>query len=115
MRQHYLPIYQNDTPLHSELQKLCAERLRIEGPELIARIDCLLQEINQSQDQLNKAQRLLHETNSAALLLSALDPTWIVFSDAAFEQVILPSRTSVSSALDTLTALYKERINNANS
>ena len=108
MRQHYLPIYHDDLT-YSELQKRCSERLRIEGPGLIAKVGNLLLEAERQQNQLDKAQRTLHEVNSAALLLSALDSSWVMFSDAAFEQVILPSKTSVSSAIKTLTTLYEER------
>jgi hypothetical protein len=115
VKQQYLPVYQDNSPTHSELQKQCSERLRLEGPGMVDKIGIMLLEADRVQNQLYKAQRVLHEVNSVALLLSALDPRWVVFSDAAFEQVILPSKTSVSSAIKTLTTLYKEQTQNANS
>lgn len=108
MHQLQLPI--TGTITYSQLREQCSRQLAEEGPKLTNRISGLLVSL-EAETRLDRAQKLLQGINEAALRLAALDPAWIGFSDAAFEQVILPSKTVAPAAIRTLRDLFNERTN----
>ena len=110
MDQLNLPVM--GTITYSQLRELCSQQLAEEGPRLTNRIGTLLDAL-EKETRLDRAQRLLQSINEHALRIAALDPNWIGFSDAAFEQVILPSKTVAPAAIRTLRDLFTERNDHA--
>lgn len=109
MDQLQLPITGNIT--YSQLRIQCSQQLAREVPKLSNRIGTLLDSLEVAT-RLDRRQRLLQSINEAALRIAALDSNWIGFSDAVFEQVIMPSKTISISAISTLRKFFNERNDN---
>jgi hypothetical protein len=80
----------------------------LEVPALVKKLGELLSSLEAEQNFV-KGQVKLQEINATALLLSALDKNWIKFSNAAFAQVVLASKTIIPT--QNLRKLFNERIN----
>lgn len=95
MFQGALPLFaeKGDWTTYSEIALMCDEEYALLSPALIGKIKRSLV-LYEAAKSLVAAQDSLQDLNSISLELSCLNTAWNTFSNAVFEAVVIPAKTS---------------------
>lgn len=99
MSQGALPLFADaaDWTTYSEIARMCEEEYAQLGPTLIGKIKRSL-DIYEAAKSRVFAQDSLQDLNNLSLELSCLHHAWNDFSNAVFEVVVIPAKTSTVGA-----------------
>lgn len=99
MSQGALPLFveASDWTTYSEIALMCEAEYAQFGPTLIGRVKRAL-DIYEGAKSTVSAQDSLQDLNNISLELSCLHYAWNDFSNAVFEAVVIPAKTSTVGA-----------------
>lgn len=99
MSQNSLPLFGADADwtTYSDIALMCEAEYAQVGPALIGKLSRAL-EVYETAKSSVAAQDSLQDLNNLSLELSCLHPGWNDFSNAVFEVVVIPAKTSTVGA-----------------
>jgi hypothetical protein len=110
IQEHPFPFWCSEhIATYTEVQAVCREKYRREGPTLIGRCKQNIERYGQMTDR-REALDILLALDKDSLELSAQNPIWIDFSVAVFVVLALPSKSSISWAARYLQDIYDSTV-----
>jgi len=110
IQEHPFPFWCSEQAVtYTELQAICREKYRREGPALIERCKQNIERYGRMTDR-REALNVLLALDNDSLELSAQNSIWIDFSVAVFVVLLLPSRSSIAWTAQYLRDIFNSTL-----